>query len=32
MCDITYPWNKDKPSDDAIRIEMKPTYFTYLKV
>ncbi len=27
---ITYPWNKDKPSDDMIRIEMKATYLTYL--
>ncbi len=29
---ITYPLNKDKLSDDVIRIEMKATYFSYLKV
>jgi hypothetical protein len=29
---INFPWNKDKFSDDVIRIQMKATYFTYLRV
>ncbi len=28
---IAYPWNKDKLSDDVICIQMKATYFTYLR-
>ncbi len=28
---ITQPWNVDKLNDNMTRIEMKASYFTYLK-